>query len=65
MVMTNKDTVHKIFDLASKEQVTIYMITFSELSLNLIVDSSIAEEFMKKLHYELIEKEYIKNNEEI
>lgn len=63
MVMTNKDTVHKIFDLASKEQITIYMITFSELSLNLIVDSSIAEEFMKKLHYELIEKEYIKNEE--
>lgn len=29
MVMTNKDTVHKIFDLASKENITIYMITFS------------------------------------
>lgn len=57
MVMTNKDTVHKIFDLASREQVTIYMITFSELSLNLVVDSTIADDFMKKLHYELIEKE--------
>ena len=57
MVMTNKDTVHKIFDLASKEQITIYMITFSELSLNLIVDKEVAEEFMKKLHYELIEKD--------
>lgn len=57
MVMTNKDTVHKIFDLASKEHVTIYMITFSELSLNLIVDKLIAEDFMKKLHYELIEKD--------
>lgn len=56
MVMTNKDTVHKIFDLASKEQITIYMITFSELSLNLIVDKEVSEEFMKKLHYELIEK---------
>jgi aspartate kinase len=55
MVMTNKDTVHKIFDLASKEHITIYMITFSELSLNLIVDKEIAEDFMKKLHYELIE----------
>lgn len=57
MVMTNKDTVHKIFDLASKENITIYMITFSELSLNLIVDKKVAENFMKKLHYELIEKE--------
>lgn len=56
MVMTNKDTIHKIFNLASKEHVTIYMITFSELSLNLIVDKSVAEDFMKKLHYELIEK---------
>lgn len=66
MVMTNKDTVHKIFDLASKEQVTIYMITFSELSLNLIVDKEIAEDFMKKLHYELIEKDnYEKKDEEI
>ncbi len=64
MVMTNKDTVHKIFDLASSENITIYMITFSELSLNLIVDSFIAEDFMKKLHYELIEKN-IKENEEI
>lgn len=57
MVMTNKDTVHKIFDLASKENITIYMITFSELSLNFIVDKKVAENFMKKLHYELIEKE--------
>ena len=56
MVMTNKDTVHKIFDLAAMENITIYMITFSELSLNLIVDNNVAEEFMKKLHYELIEK---------
>ena len=56
MVMTNKDTVHKIFDLASKEHITIYMITFSELSLNLVVDTEVAEDFMKKLHYELIEK---------
>ena len=64
MVMTNKDTVHKIFDLASKEKITIYMITFSELSLNLIVDKELAEDFMKKLHYELIEKEILENKDE-
>lgn len=63
MVMTNKDTVHKIFDLASSEHVTIYMITFSELSLNLIVDKLVAQDFMQKLHYELIEKPKIKNEE--
>lgn len=63
MVMTNKDTVHKIFDLASKEHITIYMITFSELSLNLIVDKLVAEDFMKKLHYELIEK--VKDEENV
>ena len=61
MVMTNRDTVHKIFDLASKENITIYMITFSELALNLIVDSEVADSFMKKLHYELIEKENEEN----
>lgn len=55
--MTNKNTVHKIFDLASRENIIIYMITFSELSLNLIVDKKVAEDFMKKLHYELIEKD--------
>ena len=64
MVMTNNDTVHKIFDLASKEKITIYMITFSELSLNLIVDKELAEDFMKKLHYELIEKEILENKDE-
>ena len=61
MVMTNRDTVHKIFDLASKENITIYMITFSELALNLIVDSEVSDSFMKKLHYELIEKENEEN----
>lgn len=63
MVMTNKNTVHKIFDLASKEHVTIYMITFSELSINLIVEASIAQDFMKKLHYELIESQVNENEE--
>lgn len=55
MIMSNKKAITKIFNLASEENVTIYMISFSELALNIIVDSSKAEDFMKKLHTLLIE----------
>lgn len=62
MVMSNKEAVVKIFDIAHEDNITIYMISFSELAINIIVDEDRAVEFMKKLHEELIEKES-KNNE--
>lgn len=54
MVMSNKDAVINIFNIANQEGITIYMISFSELSINLIVDSDKATSFMKKLHEILI-----------
>ncbi len=56
MIMSNKQAISKIFELAGKENITIYMISFSELSLNIIVDKEIAEHFMEILHRHLIEK---------
>lgn len=56
MVMSNKEAVEKIFDIAHEENITIYMISFSELAINIIVDEDKAVYFMKRLHEELIEK---------
>lgn len=56
MIMSNKDLISKIFSISSKENINIYMISFSELALNIIVDTDKAEELMKKLHQKLIEE---------
>ncbi len=55
MIMSNKFAINTIFEIAKKENINIYMITFSELSINIIVDSNVSTDFMKKLHYSLIE----------
>lgn len=57
MIMSNKKAITKIYNLADKENITIYMISFSELALNIIIDTEKAEDFMKKLHTVLIENE--------
>ncbi len=57
MVMSNKDAIIKIFNTASKENITIYMISFSEMAINIIVDKDKAVSFMKNLHKELIEND--------
>ena len=54
MVMSNKNTIINIFNIANQERITIYMISFSELAINIIVDSQKATKFMKKLHDSLI-----------
>lgn len=54
MVMSNKDAVINIFKIANQEGITIYMISFSELSINIIVDSQKSTLFMQKLHDVLI-----------
>lgn len=56
MIMSNKKAITKIFNLAHEENVTIYMISFSELSLNIIVDKDKSDYFMEKLHTVLIEE---------
>lgn len=59
MIMSNKNLISKIFDIASDENIDIYMISFSELALNIVVGSKDSEHFMEKLHEELIEKNKI------
>jgi len=56
MVMLNKEAIVKIFNLAHQENVNIYMISFSELAINIVVDEDKSVRFMEKLHEELIEK---------
>lgn len=59
MMLSNKDAISKVYKIASEENIQIYMISFSELAINLIVDSNCAKNFMVKLHRELIEKNTI------
>lgn len=54
MVMSNKEAIIKIFDIAHEENITIYMISFSELAINIIVDKEKSTYLMQKLHDELI-----------
>ncbi len=56
MMLSNRDAISKIFKAANEENVEIYMISFSELAINIIVDTKKSEYFMKKLHEILIEK---------
>lgn len=54
MMLSNKEAVSKIYDIALKENIVIHMITFSEYSINIIVDSTVANQFIKELHENLI-----------
>lgn len=56
MIMSNKEAIEKIFNIAHEENVNIYMISFSELAINVIVDKDKSLKFMEILHKELIEK---------
>lgn len=56
MVMSNKRVIHTIYKIAYKENIEIYMISFSELAIHILMDSNMADSFMKLLHNELIEK---------
>lgn len=61
MMLSNRDAISKIFKIASEENIEIYMISFSELSINLIVDTKKSHYFMEKLHEILIEKKEDRN----
>lgn len=56
MMLSNRDAISKIFKIANEENIEIYMISFSELAINIVVDTSKSQYFMKKLHEILIEK---------
>lgn len=55
MVMSNKEAIIKIFNIAYKENITIYMISFSEIAISIIIDKDKSQIFMEKLHNCLIE----------
>lgn len=57
MMLSNKDAISKIFKIANEENVEIYMISLSELAINIVVDTEKSTYFMQKLHAALIEKE--------
>lgn len=61
MMMSNKELLATIFDCAYEKQVLIHMLSFSELSIQILVDSNIADEFMALLHERLIEKNKSQN----
>lgn len=56
MLITNKDIINKIFNIAYAQKIEIYMVSFSEISINIIVDRDKAEELINILHEELVEK---------
>ena len=56
MMLSNREAISKIFKIASEENIEIYMISFSELAINIVVDTSKSKFFMQKLHETLIEK---------
>ena len=56
MMLSNREAISKIFKTANEENIEIYMISFSELAINIIVDTSKSKMFMEKLHNILIEE---------
>lgn len=61
MMLSNKDAISKIFKVANEENIEIYMISFSELAINLIVDTKKSQFFMEKLHEILIDEKKDRN----
>ena len=56
MMLSNREAISKIFKIANDENIEVYMISFSELAINIIVDTKKSKLFMEKLHEALIEK---------
>lgn len=57
MLITNNNILSSVFNIAKDEGITIYMVSLSEISLNILVESIHAQSFMNKLHEKLIIKE--------
>jgi len=52
---SNVDYIAKIYDVAKQNNVIIYMLSFSEVAINIIVAESMANDFANALHDKLIE----------
>ena len=57
MLNTNIDVITTIYDTAKEMDIHIYLISLNELSINIIVDSNIADIFTQELHDRLIKEE--------
>ncbi|MBR5227782.1 MAG: aspartate kinase [Clostridia bacterium] len=55
-MFSNMDYMSKIYEVASKMNVKIYMISCNELCINILVKEEQAEEFGNAIHNELIKK---------
>ena len=51
---SNSDYITKIYNLAKKENVQIYMLSFTEMALSIVVDERNVDSFSKLLHNVLI-----------
>ena len=47
---SNGEYISKIYELASKNNIVIHMLSLSEISLGLIVNQNVAENFAKLIH---------------
>ncbi len=56
MISECKNIFSKSFEIAENLDTKIHMISFNELSLNILVDSNKADEYIKELHKALIKK---------
>ena len=56
MIMQNKELLSIVFNKAKELNITIYMISFSELALNILVDTNEAVRLMENLSNILISK---------
>lgn len=57
MIMQNKDLLSIVFNIANELNIAIYMISFSEIALNILVDSDNAIKLMNKLNDALVLKQ--------
>lgn len=55
MISECKDIFEISFKIAKEMDIQIYMISYNELSLNLLIDSEKADSYIKKLHEKLIQ----------
>lgn len=54
MVMSNKDLIYDIYKISNEDNITIEMISLSEMAINIVISSEFATTFMNKLHDSII-----------
>lgn len=57
MLTSNLNIISTIYSTANYLNIKIYMIDFSEIAINILVDTAVANDYMNILHQKLIKKE--------